>query len=88
MFIIPSFYKVEMSFEEACKIIESGNSLTLLDGMKRVDDMWEMFIKEERDFDAGLVDEKTYGDEDDFFDHWCYEVSAYNIIKENMSKLF
>ena len=29
-----------------------------------------------------------YGDDDDFFEHWCYECTAYNIVFEGMGKLF
>jgi hypothetical protein len=88
MFTIPSFYQEEMSFERACEVVQNCNTLSLLDGLKRIDDVWAMFIKQERDFANGLIDQKLYSDDVDFFDHWCYEVSAYNIVKENISKLF
>jgi len=77
MFRIPEFYKVEMTFEEAKKLLErltmSGG---LLEGMQYVDARWEDHCNEE---DV---------DDEEFYETWCYEVSAFNIIHKKMQPLF
>ena len=76
MFRIPAFYKIDMSFNEAVETIKARAKGDLLEGMKSVDALWEDHCS---DYDA---------DDSDFYDNWCYEVSAYNVVFENMSKLF
>ena len=39
MFKIPNFHKMEMTFEEAKKVLTINDSL--IDGMEHVDAMWE-----------------------------------------------
>ena len=89
MFRIPSFYEMpEMTFAEATQMIERLTDGGLLEGMEYMNKQWDKYLAEERAFHNGEVDEKTYGDDDDFYDHWQYEVNAFNVVFENMSKLF
>jgi hypothetical protein len=88
MFMIPSFSKMEMSFDEAVNIIKGRANGDLLEGMKSVDRMWKMHCDSQNAFFKGEIDEMIYGDDEEFFEHWCYETNAYNVVFENMSKLF
>lgn len=89
MFRIPSFYEMpEMTFDEATQLIERLTDGGLLEGMEFMNKQWDKYLAEERAFLKGETDEKTYGDDDDFYDHWQYEVNAFNVVFENMSKLF
>ena len=76
MFRIPNFHKMEMTFEEAKGILTINNSL--IDGMEHVDAMWEKHCS----------DDTIYEDDDDFYEHWVYEVNAYNKVFETMKPLF
>lgn len=75
MIRIPDFYKVEMDFTEAADIIKRGNS-DLLDSMETFQKRWN---------DHCINPEM---DDDEFFDKWCYEVSAYNVVFDEMSRFF
>ena len=76
MFKIPEFHKMEMTFEEAKGVLTINNSL--IDGMEHVDAMWEKHCS----------DDTIYEDDDDFYEHWVYEVNAYNKVFETMKPLF
>ena len=76
MFRIPEFHKMEMTFEEAKGVLTINNSL--IDGMEHVDAMWEKHCS----------DDIIYEDDDDFYEHWVYEVNAYNKVFETMKPLF
>ena len=76
MFRIPEFHKMEMTFEEAKGVLTIDNSL--IDGMEHVDAMWEKHCS----------DDTIYEDDDDFYEHWVYEVNAYNKVFETMKPLF
>ena len=76
MFKIPNFHKMEMTFEEAKGVLTINNSL--IDGMEHVDAMWEKHC----------ADDTIYEDDDDFYEHWVYEVNAYNKVFETMKPLF
>ena len=80
MFRIPSFYEVEMSFEDASKTISNRAGGDLLKGMEMMNKLWEDYCNTEMS--------EMYEDDDDFYKNWCYECSAYNIVFEGMSKLF
>ena len=90
MFRIPSFYEMpEMTFAEATKLIERltvGGGL--LEGMEYMNNQWDKYLDEEDAFYKGDIDQKTFGDDEDFYAHWQYEVNAFNVVFENMSKLF
>ena len=77
MFRIPNFYEMnDMSFDEAARIISGRANGDLLEGMKSMNRLWE---------DYCASDDQ---DDDEFFETWEYEVNAYNVVFENMSKLF
>lgn len=78
MFRIPEFCEVEMSFDEAWNMMSRRGGGDCLEGMKSMDRMWSEYVK--------LPYEQQ--DDDEFFYHWGYEFSAYNIVYEGMSKLF
>ena len=88
MFMIPDFYREDFDFDFACNIVKGRANGDLLEGMKAIDRVWEDYLRVEREFNAGLRDDKVYGDDNDFYEHWVYEVNAYNVVFENMRKLF
>jgi hypothetical protein len=78
MFRIPIFYDNQkfMSFHNASGIMTRHGQGDLLAGMKSMDAIWN-------DHCGDMA-----GDDDEFFDHWEYEVNAYNIVFEGMARLF
>ena len=74
--MIPEVHKMEMTFEEAKCVLTINNSL--FDVMEHVDAMWEKHC----------ADDTIYEDDDDFYEHWVYEVNAYNKVFETMKPLF
>ena len=88
MFRIPSYYNVEFVLNEAIRIVEGRGKGDLLAGMESIQKVWDGYIADQKRFYNGEQDEMVFGDDDDFFDHWGYECSAYNVVFENMSKLF
>ena len=88
MFRIPEIHEVEMSFDYAVETIKGRGCGDLLAGMESMNKVWEGYIADQKRFYNGEQDEMVYGDDDDFFDHWGYECSAYNVVFEKMSKLF
>ena len=88
MFRIPEFFEVPMTFDEAAKIIKGRANGDLLAGMEYMNGVWDRYLADQNAFYKGEKDEMIYGDDEDFYDHWCYECSAYNIVFEGMSKLF
>ena len=76
MFRIPSFYEDKPAFADAFKTIAFCGDSDPLAGMEFMNRKWtEPCAKLEEN-------------DDDFFDNWSYEVNAYNVVFENMSKLF
>ena len=80
MFLIPDFHQDAPSFEDAVRTITGRGNGDLLKGMESMDRLWEEYCRGE------LAD--AYEDDMDFFADWCYETNAYNVVYENMSKLF
>lgn len=78
MFRLPEYYEVEMSFDEAWNMMTRRGDGDCLEGMKSMDRMWSEYIDLP-------YDEQ---DDDEFYYNWSYELSAYNIVYEGMSKLF
>lgn len=79
MFRIPSFYQMsesEMPFPEAWQIIERRGRGDCLEGMESMNRLWSDYIASDDQ------------DDDEFFSNWVYEVNAYNVVYEGMSKLF
>lgn len=75
MFRIPSYHQLEMTFDEAVAVIKGRAKGDLLAGMEEMDTVWEEHCK-------------TDDSDSDFYDTWIYEVNAYNVVFEGMSKLF
>ena len=75
MFRIPSFYEDKPSFEDAWKTIAFCGSDDVLAGMEFMNSRWEAHCASEEE-------------DDTFFENWSYEVNAYNVVFENMNKLF
>ena len=88
MFRIPSFYQDEVEFSQAWETMTSFGRGDCLEGMKAMDRVWEEYIASQNALFNGEVDEVTFGDDDDFFEHYGYECNAYNVVYEGMSKLF
>jgi hypothetical protein len=82
------YYVVEFDMSEAVDVITKKGKGDLLAGMEFVQKIWDEYIADQKAFHNGEKDETVFGDDDDFFDHWGYECSAYNVVFENMSKLF
>lgn len=80
MFRIPDFFVDAPSFEEAVRTITNRGCGDLLKGMEAMDQLWTEYCAGE------LAD--SYADDDDFFYTWQYETNAYNVVYENMAKLF
>lgn len=77
MFYIPDFYEMNLEFKEAVKIL-APRGADLLEAMKRIDRIWAEHVRGDNDYD----------DDDEFYDDWQYELNAYNVVYEGMSKLF
>lgn len=82
MINVLDYYTVDFDLNEAIRVIEGRGKGDLLAGMESMQKIWSDYCQE------SFLDERTYGDDDDFFDHWGYECSAYNVVYNNMSKLF
>ena len=52
-----------------------GDDGTLISGMEKMLDLWNEHCQEGLDTD------------DNFFDHWVYEVNAYNVVFKGMNEL-
>jgi len=76
MFRIPSFYVEEVTFENACRTMKNLGNGDMLEGMNKMHDAWEEHCKSDVD------------DDDEFFDHWVYEVNAFNKVFSDMKPLF
>jgi len=89
MFRMNDFQIVEgLTWDEAVRIIKGRADGDLLAGMEYMNGVWDRYLEDQKAFHNGEKDEMIYGDDDDFFEHWCYECTAYNIVFEGMGKLF
>ena len=76
MFRIPHFHQMsDLSFDEAVNIMKNRASGDLLAGLQSMDQLWSDYIASDDQ------------DDDEFYDNWCYEVNAYNVVVENMRPL-
>ncbi len=79
MFMIPDFYTDTPSFEDAVRTVKMQGNGDLLTGMEQIQARWDEYA-------SGKMD-MIYRDDDDFYEHWIYEVNAFNVVFENMSAL-
>ena len=75
MFRIPSFYESTPSFEDAWNTITNFGRGDALEGMNAMNRVWEEHCA-------------SGNDDDNFWDNYEYEANAYNVVFENMNKLF
>jgi hypothetical protein len=78
MFRIPNFYENAVSFDDGVIAMKNHGRGDLLEGLQAMDRCWEEHCSGSPRFE----------DDDDFFEYYEYEVNAYNVVFENMSKLF
>ena len=76
MFRIPNYFQIDMTWDEAVRTIKGRGNGNLLDGMEAMNEAWNDHVNEMLD------------DDSDFYEHWMYEVNAYNIVFEGMGQLF
>ena len=76
MFRIPNYFQIDMTWDDAVRTIKGRGNGNLLDGMEAMNEAWNDHVNEMLD------------DDSDFYEHWMYEVNAYNIVFEGMGKLF
>ncbi len=76
MFRIPNYFQIDMTWDEAVRTIKGLGNGNLLDGMEAMNEAWNDHVNEMLD------------DDSDFYEHWMYEVNAFNIVFEGMGKLF
>lgn len=82
MFRIPSFYQETVTFEQAKNTMTSFGRGDLLTGMEAMNRVWEEYCASEGS------DNARFTDDEDFFEHYIYEVNAYNKVYETMQPLF
>jgi hypothetical protein len=75
MFRIPSFYEMNVTFDDACRTIKNFGNGDMLEGMEAMNRAWEEHCFNE-------------DDDDDFFEHFEYEVNAFNKVFSKMKPLF
>ena len=79
MFRIPNYFEMnDMTWDEAVRIIKGRGDGTLIGGMEEMNDYWNRHAE----------DNSPYETDTEFYENWIYEVNAYNIVFEGMSKLF
>jgi hypothetical protein len=78
MFRIPSFFQFEMSFKDAVQVMTVYGRGDLLEGMQALNRVWDEHVSDSPRFDS----------DSEFFECYEAEVNAYNVVFENMSKLF
>jgi len=76
MFRIPNYFQIDMTWDEAVRTIKGRGKGNLLDGMEAMNEAWNDHVNEMLD------------DDSDFYEHWMYEVNAFNIVFEGMGQLF
>jgi len=83
-FNIPQYLKHEdMTFESACNVLTRlTHKETLLDGLLYMDEQWEHY---QDTYDTPACD---FQYDCDFYEHWEYEINAFNIVYDKMAPLF
>ena len=75
MFRISDYHKMDMSWDDSVALIKGCGCGDLLKGLENMNECWE-----------DVVD--GYMTEDEFYDHYIYEVNAFNVVYEGMAELF
>ena len=75
MFRISNYHKMDMSWDDSVALIKGCGCGDLLKGLENMNECWE-----------DVVD--GYMTEDEFYDHYIYEVNAFNVVYEGMAELF
>jgi len=78
MFRIPSFYKETVDFTTAWNTITNFGRGDALEGMNAMQRVW----------DEHASGSERFEDDEDFYEWYEAEVNAYNVVFENMGKLF
>jgi len=78
MFRIPSFYQNTVDFTSAWNTITNFGRGDALEGMNAMQRVW----------DEHASGSERFEDDDDFYEWYEAEVNAYNVVFENMGKLF
>jgi hypothetical protein len=78
MFRIPSFYQETVDFTSAWNTITNFGRGDALEGMNAMNRVW----------DEHASGSDRFEDDDDFYEWYEAEVNAYNVVFENMGKLF
>ena len=78
MFRIPSFYQNTVDFTSAWNTITNFGRGDALEGMNAMQRVW----------DEHASGSDRFEDDDDFYEWYEAEVNAYNMVFENMGKLF
>ena len=78
MFRIPSFYQDTVDFTTALNTITNFGRGDALEGMMAMQRVW----------DEHASGSDRFEEDDDFYEWYEAEVNAYNVVFENMSKLF
>ena len=79
MFAIPDYYVDTPTFEDAVRTVKYQGNGDLLAGMEAIEARWNEYA-------SGKMD-MVYRDDDDFYEHWIYEVNAFNVVFETMGAL-
>jgi|TARA_B100000497_G_scaffold115156_1_gene138383 hypothetical protein len=78
MFRIPSFYQETVDFTSAWNTITNFGRGDALEGMNAMNRVW----------DEHASGSDRFEDDEDFYEWYEAEVNAYNVVFENMGKLF
>ena len=82
MFRIPSFYKETVDFKTAWNTITNFGRGDALEGMNAMQRVWDEHCA------SYNCDHAHFPDDSDFYEYYEAEVNAYNVVFENMGKLF
>ena len=81
MFRIPNYFQMNMTWDDAVRTIKGRGAGNLLAGMEEMNKIWDEHC-------AAQVIDLDGNCDTDFYDHWMYEVNAFNVVYEGMGKLF
>lgn len=80
MFTIPTYYQDTPTFQDAWNTMKQHGRGDVLEGMNAMQRAWE-----EHCASPGVHCDL---DDDEFWDNYQHEANAYNVVFENMGKLF